>query len=58
MAVNVVDLLQGLSEAQHGYFTGAQAVEAGVEDYDLHRATSKGLIARVCHGASGSWCPN
>jgi len=50
MAVNVVKLLEDLPEAQHGYFTRAQAVEAGVEDYELHRATSKGFIARIGHG--------
>lgn len=50
MAINVVELLEGLPEAQHGYFTRAQAAAAGVEDYDLHRAASKGFVSRVGHG--------
>jgi len=50
MAVNVVDRLEGIPAAQQGYFTRAQATAAGVEDYDLHRAASKGFIHRVGHG--------
>ena len=50
MAVNVVELLQDIPAAQQGYFTRAQATAAGVEDYDLHRAGSKGFIHRVGHG--------
>ena len=50
MAVNVVELLEDLPSAQHGYFTRAQASAAGVEDYDLHRAEANGFIERVGHG--------
>ena len=50
MAVNVVELLEDIPRAQQGYFTRAQATDAGVEDYDLHRAASKGFIHRVGHG--------
>jgi len=50
MAVNVVEVLEDIPVAQQGYFTRAQAAVAGVEDYDLHRAASKGFIHRVEHG--------
>jgi len=50
MAVNVVELLEDVPAAQQGYFTRAQAAAAGVEDYDLHRAVSKGFVHRVGHG--------
>jgi len=50
MTVNVVELLEDIPAAQQGYFTRAQAAAVGVEDYDLHRAASKGFIHRVDHG--------
>lgn len=50
MTVNVVELLEDLPAAQQGYFTRAQVAAAGVEDYDLHRAASKGFVSRVGHG--------
>ncbi len=50
MAVNVVEILEDIPTAQHGYFTRAQAAVAGVEDYDLHRSVSKGFVHRVSHG--------
>jgi len=39
-----------LSEAQHGYFTRAQARDIGVRDVQLTRATDYGQIRRLDHG--------
>lgn len=50
MATNVVEHLDGLPSAQKGYFTRAQATAAGIEDFDLTRATSNRFIQRVGHG--------
>lgn len=50
MSSNVIQRLGDLPVAQEGYFTRAQATEAGVEDFELTRATKHGFIARVGHG--------
>ncbi len=50
MAVNVVEQLEDIPEAQRGYFTRAQASQTGIADYDLTRSASKGFIHRVGHG--------
>jgi len=48
--LNVVSRLGTIPEAQHGYFTRAQAAEAGVEDFELARAVSYQQILRLGHG--------
>jgi predicted transcriptional regulator of viral defense system len=50
MALNVIQLLGDLPEAQRGYFTRAQAVAAGVEDFELTRSVNHGFINRLDHG--------
>ena len=50
MATNVVQILENLPSAQHGYFTRAQASVADVTDVELIRATNKNFIERVDHG--------
>lgn len=50
MALNVVKELGDLPESQQGYFTRAQAVEAGVEDFELTRAVNAAFILRLDHG--------
>ena len=50
MALNVVQLLGDLPEAQRGYFTRAQAAAAGVEDFELTRSVNHGFINRLDHG--------
>lgn len=42
--------LSDLADAQHGYFTRAQAVREGVGDMDLQRAVRSGVIERLDHG--------
>ncbi|MFT7501698.1 MAG: putative transcriptional regulator of viral defense system [Gammaproteobacteria bacterium] len=48
--VDVISMVDELSEAQHGYFTRAQAHDVGVLDAQLTRATSYGQIRRLDHG--------
>lgn len=50
MALNVLKLLGDLPEAQHGYFTRAQAVASGVEDFELTRSVDRGFLKRLDHG--------
>jgi hypothetical protein len=42
--------LGDLADAQHGYFTRAQAVREGVDDMSLRRAVRSGAIERLDHG--------
>ena len=42
--------LSDLADAQHGYFTRAQAVREGVDDMDLQRAVKSRAIERLDHG--------
>ena len=42
--------LGDLTDAQHGYFTRAQAVRVGVGDMDLRRAVRSGAVKRLDHG--------
>ncbi len=48
--VDVISMIDELSEAQHGYFTRAQASDVGVLDAQLTRATGYGQIRRLDHG--------
>jgi len=48
--LNVVSRLGTIPEAQYGYFTRAQAAEAGVEDFELARAVNYQQIQRLGHG--------
>lgn len=48
--LNVAAQIEHVAEAQYGYFTRAQAYEAGIKDFELARATSYEQIARVGHG--------
>ena len=48
--LNVVRRLGHIPEAQRGFFTRAQAHQAGVEDYELTRAVGYGYIERLDHG--------
>jgi hypothetical protein len=48
--LNVASRLGTVPEAQHGYFTRAQAAEAGVEDFELARAVTYLQIRRLGHG--------
>ncbi|MEZ5225779.1 MAG: type IV toxin-antitoxin system AbiEi family antitoxin domain-containing protein [Acidimicrobiales bacterium] len=43
-------MIEELSEAQHGYFTRAQAHDVGVSDVQLSRATDYRQIRRLDHG--------
>ncbi len=48
--INTISMIEELSEAQHGYFTRAQARDVGVHDVQLTRATGYGQIRRLDHG--------
>lgn len=48
--LNIPPRIDHVSEAQFGYFTRAQAHAAGIEDYELNRATEYEQIVRVGHG--------
>ena len=50
MALNVIQALGDLPEAQQGYFTRRQAATAGIEDFALTRSVSQGFISRLDHG--------
>ncbi len=47
---DLIAMIEELSEAQHGYFTRAQAHDVGVQDAQLTRATRYGQIRRLDHG--------
>ncbi len=47
---DLIAMIEELSEAQHGYFTRAQAHDVGVRDVQLSRATDYGQIRRLDHG--------
>lgn len=47
---DTISMIEELSEAQHGYFTRAQARDVGVHDTQLTRATNYGQIRRLDHG--------
>lgn len=47
---DLIAMVEELSEAQHGYFTRAQAHDVGVSDVQLSRATDYGQIRRLDHG--------
>lgn len=48
--IDLIALIGELSEAQHGYFTRAQAHSVGVQDVQLSRAADYGQIRRLDHG--------
>lgn len=48
--LNVASRLGTIPESQDGYFTRAQAVGAGVEDFELARAVGYQQIQRLGHG--------
>ncbi len=48
--IDLIAMIEELSEAQHGYFTRAQAHDVGVSDVQLSRATDYGQIRRLDHG--------
>jgi Transcriptional regulator, AbiEi antitoxin len=48
--IDLIAMIEELSEAQHGYVTRAQAHDVGVSDVQLARATDYGQIRRLDHG--------
>lgn len=48
--IDTISMIEELSEAQHGYFTRAQARDVGVHDVQLTRATDYRRIRRLDHG--------
>ena len=47
---DLLGILAETADAQHGYFTRAQAITEGLADVQLLRATEYGLIRRLDHG--------
>ncbi len=48
--LNVPAQVEHIAAAQAGYFTRAQAHDAGVQDFELSRSSEYGQIVRVGHG--------
>ena len=48
--LNTPAQVEHIASAQYGYFTRAQAHEAGVKDFELTRSKTYGQIVRISHG--------